>query len=45
MNNRNAMRLIVGTTIMATFALSRALIGIIVAIASKTSGRSGRRAR
>lgn len=45
MNNRNTVRLIVGTTIMATFALSKALIGILVAIVSKTTGRSGRGTR
>jgi hypothetical protein len=44
-NNRTTVRLIVGTTMMGPFALLRALIGIIVAIASKPCGRSERGAR
>lgn len=40
MNNRNTVRLIAGATIMATFALARALSGLLRALAAKKSRRS-----
>lgn len=42
MNNRNTVRLIAGATVMAIFALARALSRLLLAMATKKSRRSGR---